>query len=198
MCNALIQPHFNYACLIWYPNLNKKYKNKLQVLRNKCIRFCLQLDNRVHIRTEHFDNINWLPIDQRFNQCLSTSIFKFFSEMCPKYMNKIYKTTNQNNTITRNSSLKLFQPLRTKVLSQKCLSYLGPFIWNALADDIKLSNSVNTFKHKVKKVKLLDITKRKRPRYVCILWGNYHHYHFILIMELNMNKNIACIISLFF
>ena len=39
LCNALIQPHFDYACAAWYPNLNKKYKNKLQVLRNKCIRF---------------------------------------------------------------------------------------------------------------------------------------------------------------
>ena len=47
-------------------------------------------------------------------QCLSTtSIFKFFSEMCPQYMNEISKTTNQKNTVTINSSLKLFQPLRT-------------------------------------------------------------------------------------
>ena len=52
--------------------------------------------------------------------------------MCPQYLNEIYKTTNQNNTVTRNSSLKLFQPLRTGTLSQK-LSYLGPFIWNGLA-----------------------------------------------------------------
>ena len=71
--------------------------------------------------------------------------------MCRKYMSEIYQTTNQNNTITRNSSLKPFQPLRIKALSQKCLSYLGPFIWNALPDDIKLSNNVNTFKPKVKK-----------------------------------------------
>ena len=28
LCNALIQPHFNYACAAWYPNLNKKYKKK--------------------------------------------------------------------------------------------------------------------------------------------------------------------------
>ena len=151
LCNALIQPHFDYACAAWYPNLNKKYKNKLQVLQNKCIRFCLQLDNIEHIGTEHFDKISWLPIDQRFKQCLSTSVFKFFCEMCPQYMNEIYRTTNQNNTVTRNSSLKLFQPLRTKALSQKCLSYLGPFIWNGLPDDVKLSNNVNTFKHKVKK-----------------------------------------------
>ena len=50
LCNALIQPHFDYACAAWYPNLNKKYKNKLQVLQNKCIRFCLQLDKREHVR----------------------------------------------------------------------------------------------------------------------------------------------------
>ena len=26
-CNALIQPHFDYACSAWYPNLSKKLKN---------------------------------------------------------------------------------------------------------------------------------------------------------------------------
>ena len=114
---------------IWYPNLNKKYKSKLQLLQNKCIRFCLQMDNREHIGTEHFDKINWFSIDQRCKQCLSTSVFKFFSEMCLQYMNEICKSSNQNNTVTRNSSLKLFQPLRTnKALRQKCLLYLGSFV----------------------------------------------------------------------
>ena len=58
--------HFDYACAVWYPNLNKKYKNKLQVLQNKCLRFCLHFDSREHIETEHFDKIKWLPIDQIF------------------------------------------------------------------------------------------------------------------------------------
>ena len=62
----------------------------------------------------------------------------FFSEMCPQYMNEIYKTSNQNNNVTRNSFLKLFQPLWTKALSQKCLSYLGPFICIGLPDNVKL------------------------------------------------------------
>ena len=26
LCNALIQPHFDYACSAWYPNLIKKLK----------------------------------------------------------------------------------------------------------------------------------------------------------------------------
>ena len=56
--------------------------------------------------------------------------------MCPQYVNEIYTRTNQNDTVTRNSFIKLFQPLRTKALSQKCLLYLGPLIWNGLPDDV--------------------------------------------------------------
>ena len=80
-------------------------------------------------------------------------------------MNEIYTTTSQNNTVTRNS-LKLLQPLRTKALSQKCLSYLGPFIWNGLPDDVKLSNNVNTFKHKVKKTFLTLLRGKYQDIYV--------------------------------
>ena len=28
LCNALIQPHFDYACSAWYPNLTKKLINR--------------------------------------------------------------------------------------------------------------------------------------------------------------------------
>ena len=35
LCNALIQPHFNYACSAWYPNLTKKLKNRMQACQNK-------------------------------------------------------------------------------------------------------------------------------------------------------------------
>ena len=80
-------------------------------------------------------------------------------------MNEIYQTTNQNNTVTRNSSLKFFQPLRTKALSQKCLSYLGSFIWNGLADDIKLSDDINTFKHKVKRTFLTLLREKDQDVY---------------------------------
>ena len=85
--------------------------------------------------------------------------------MCPQYMNGIYKTTNQN-AVTRNSSLKLFQPIRTKALSQKYLPYLGPFIWNGLPDDVKLWNNANTFIYKVKKGFLTLLRKKDQDIYV--------------------------------
>ena len=57
LCNALIQPHFDYACSAWYPNLSKKLKNRIQTLQNKCIRFCLQLDKMSHISQKEFEKI---------------------------------------------------------------------------------------------------------------------------------------------
>ena len=35
LCSALIQPHFNYACSAWYPNLNNRLKSKLQILQKQ-------------------------------------------------------------------------------------------------------------------------------------------------------------------
>ena len=32
LCNALIQPHFDYACSARYPDLNKKLESKLQTV----------------------------------------------------------------------------------------------------------------------------------------------------------------------
>ena len=94
-----------------------------------------------------------------FHKC-----FLIFSEICPQYTSEIYKTSNQNNTVTRNSPLKLQTKLQTqpqtKALSQKCLSHLGPFIWNGFPDDVKLSNNVNTFQQKVKKSFLTLLRKK--------------------------------------
>ena len=46
LCNSLIQPHFDFACCAWYPNLSISLKNKLQTAQNACIRFCLGIERR--------------------------------------------------------------------------------------------------------------------------------------------------------
>ena len=151
LCNAIIQPHFDYACSAWYPNLNKTLKKKLQTAQNKCIRFCLLLGNREHIGFEEFEKINWLNINDRFQQCLSVSAFKFFNNECPTYMSDIFLPVTNRRVSTRNSFLKLDQPFRKTTQGQSSLSYIGPAVWNKLPENIKNCKNVNTFKHEVKK-----------------------------------------------
>ena len=72
LCNALIQPHSDYACSAWYPNLTKKSKYRIETTQNKCMCFFWQLDKLKHISHEEFERLNWLPATYRFKQCANT------------------------------------------------------------------------------------------------------------------------------
>ena len=85
LCNALIQPYFNYGCSSWCPLLKENLKLKLQKTQNKCIRVCLNLPPRSHIDSSHFRKINWLPVSDRVKYCIANAI----SEMYWKYWNEI-------------------------------------------------------------------------------------------------------------
>ena len=165
LCNAIIQPHFDYACTAWFPNLNQNLKKKLQTFQNKCIRFCLQLGNRTHIGTAEFKSINWLNVTDRFEQCASTSVFKYFHNNSPSYMAEIYNPASRINIGTRNSFLKLKQPSRRTKQGQNCLSFIGPSTWNRLPTNIKDSNNVNSFKHKIKDYLLKENENRESNIY---------------------------------
>ena len=70
LCNAMIQPFFDYACNAWYPNINKKFKTRLQAAQNKCIRFCFKLDDRFRLKSKEFERINRLPVQERISSVL--------------------------------------------------------------------------------------------------------------------------------
>ena len=117
LCNALIQPHFDYVSSAWYPNLHKKLSYKLQICQNKFTRFCLSLGNRSHIGISEFKEINWLPVKARFEQNVTTHIFKQQNNLASKYMDEMFTSADQCNIKTRSSSNKLLQPHCYRVMS---------------------------------------------------------------------------------
>ena len=58
LCNALIQPHYDYVCSAWYPLLSKRLLKKIQISQNKCIRYCLKFDNRSHVGVVEFKKVD--------------------------------------------------------------------------------------------------------------------------------------------
>ena len=96
--------------------------------------------------------MNWLNINDRFEQCVSVSVFKFFNNQSPVYISEIFCPARNRGMSTRNSFQKLTQPLRKTSQGQKCLSYIGPSVWNKLPENIKKSSNLVTFKHEVKKI----------------------------------------------
>ena len=132
----------------------------LQVAQNKCIRFCLKLNDRSSIKSEDFEKINWLPIHERISQCSLCSIYKFFAKNCPNYFDEIYVPLETNGVHTRSSYQKLNVPHRKTNVGQKALSYVGPSLWNNLNKTLKTSTSLNTFKHNIKKHSFNELKKK--------------------------------------
>ncbi len=106
LCNALIQPHFDFAVSAWYPNLNKKLITKLQICQNKCIRFCLYMGNRDHVGKTEFKKINWLPVQARFEQCVNVHVYKYIKNESPTYMNRIFNIAEKGKINTRSHCIK--------------------------------------------------------------------------------------------
>ena len=146
----MIQTFFDYACNAWYPNVNKKLKMRLQVAPNKCIRFCLKLNDRSSIKSKDFEEINWLPIHERVSQCSLCSIYKFFTKNCLNYFDEINVPLETNGAHRLSSYQKLNVPHLEKNVGQKALSYVGPRLWNNLNKTSKTSTSLNAFKHNIK------------------------------------------------
>ena len=116
--------------------------------QNKCIRFYLNLKNTAHVVDTDFKAINWLPTKNRVDQDTCVNIMKFFKGMAPAYPDKIFQPVDQSR-VTRRSKSKLDIPSFKSSAGQKCLSYMGPKIWNGLSLDLESTNSINLFKHKI-------------------------------------------------
>ena len=105
LCNGLILPHFDHACPLWYPKFNTRVI--LQIMQNKGICYCLKLDKMHHISEEHFKTINWLLADQRVQQSLNVTVFKYIKNVCPYYMKELFEDASQNRISLRNSYARL-------------------------------------------------------------------------------------------
>ena len=151
LCNALIQPHFDYACSAWYPNLSKKLKNRIQTSQNKCIRFCLQLDKMSHISQKEFEAINWLPIKERYNQCVNSIAFKYFDNQCPHYLNEVFMKAPESSSSLRNSYHKLQQPFCKTNTGLNAFSFISLALWSKIPKEIKRTTNLNPFKDNLKK-----------------------------------------------
>ena len=103
----------------------------MQILQNKFIRLWLSLISRINMNLIESEKINWLPIKDRFKQCIGSMTFKYFNYwvFC---MSNVFKSAGQNTTSTRTSLFKFSQPLWKTNDRQKSVSYVAPSIWNKL------------------------------------------------------------------
>ena len=60
-----------------------------------------------HLTQKEFERINWLPIKERFNQCINSVVFKYFDEQCPHYLNQVFAKASESGTSLKSRYHKL-------------------------------------------------------------------------------------------
>ena len=165
LCNALIQPLFDYACTAWFPNLSKKLRIRLQATQNKCIRFCLQLDKMSRICVNEFLKLNWLNVHDRYLQFIVSDIFKFCNNQCPDYFNEIFCPVDDNGIAMHCYNKKFKLPFHKTKLGMQSLLLVGPSTWHKLPNNLKTATSVNSFKYNIKKYFLRQLSETEADIY---------------------------------
>ena len=86
----------------------------------------------IHISHKEFETLNWLPVTERFSQCINSIVFKYVNDQCPKYLNEVFQTAPESNIQTRRSFLKLKCPFSKTNAGQMALFYIGSIICRKL------------------------------------------------------------------
>ena len=101
-------------------------QKRLQFSQNNCVSFCLQLDKKTWVGVAEFKEINWLNVNDRFSQCVLSSIYKLCNSESPEYFHEIHFPTEPININTRSSFQRLKQLLRkSKIEDLDSASYSG-------------------------------------------------------------------------
>ena len=94
--------------------------------------------------------LNWLPVKDRFNQSINSTVFKYFTKHCRSYMNEVFELVL--------SYLKLICPFWKTNTGQSALSFTDSSVRNKTSEVLKEeTNSINTFKTNLKRYYLTQL-----------------------------------------
>ena len=155
LCNAIIQPHFDYRCYCFTP-LQKYLKLELQKAWNKCICFYLNLLPESHIDPSHFRKINWLLVSNTV-YCTANTAFKHWNGIVLAYIYDMFKPSLCK--YSARSLIALDIPLEKTNTGQKSLSFLGPKIWSKIDPSTKNFKTLSSFMYAFKKIFLLHMQR---------------------------------------
>ena len=133
------------------PKLNTKTEKEASNAKQMHSLFSSIGQNVYKMSHKEFKDLNWLSIITRYEQCVTSIVFKFINGNCPYYLNEVFEFAPEGNISLRNNFLKLKRPFRNTNTGQKALSFIGPSFWNQIPETLKKTDNLNTFKHNLKK-----------------------------------------------
>ena len=146
---AFIDSQFNYCPLIWMFH-SRRMNNRVNRIHERALR--LVYSNYTSSFEELLDIDGSYSIHHRNIQALAVEIYKFFNGLSPDIMSNIFKTKSVSYNLRSLNELYSRNPKSVRYGTES-ISYLAPKIWSLVPESIKISDTLNIFKSKIKKWK---------------------------------------------
>ena len=115
--------------------------------QNKLIRFVLDLESRAYNSKEHFELLNWLPVNSRVDHLTLCHVVKMKNGLSPQYMRENVITQYGVHTYnTRLSSKGAFVIPKIKSHGLNSFRYNWCSLWNSLPHAFSEISNMSHFK----------------------------------------------------
>ena len=156
LVESVILSMFNFGNTLQL-NIGHQLQTKIQRVQNLCLKFIFNVKKKSVVDYDELRrNLNMLDMNQRrvlHSQCL---LFKIINGSGPVYLRDLFTLHHEVSVRqTRTSYCNIYLP-NTPISSihNKSFRYYAARVWNELPSDVKNSNTLGTFKRKVKQILL--------------------------------------------
>ncbi|CAK6974641.1 uncharacterized protein LOC117442044 isoform X1 [Scomber scombrus] len=95
--------------------------------------------------------LHWLPIKSRIDFKILLLTCKILHNLAPSYLSELIHIYTPSRTLRSSSANQLFAPsANLTTMGSRAFSRSAPCLWNSLPPDICTSDSVSTFKSRLK------------------------------------------------
>ncbi len=138
------------ACNSLLFNLPDRDIAKIQHVQNTAARLVLRASRRQHI-TPLLEHLHWLPIKQRTAYKILLLVFKALCGLAPTYIADLIHVHVPSRSLRSSSQRRLVVPrTRTKFYGDRTFVFAAAELWNELPNNIRESESVASFKSRLK------------------------------------------------
>jgi len=100
--------------------------------------------------SSRLSHLHWLPVHRRIQFKIALITYKTLSTDQPPYLRNLLNPYRPSRSLrSANRNLLLIPPHNTN-FSRRAFSFAAPTVWNKLPTGIRDSNTLHTFKHRLK------------------------------------------------
>ena len=149
LIHAFISSKLDY-CNALLSGLQKSQVKRLQYVQNSAARLLTSTGRYEHV-TPVLRSLHWLPVSARIGFKILLLVFKVLNGLGPLYLCELLEPYIPNGNLRSSGKKRLIVPkCNLKTYGYRAFSHRAPTLWNALPDDIRQVDHIQTFKSKLK------------------------------------------------